>query len=191
MLESPTHADTKFWRLSPLDLCSRLGCGQTGLTAAEAAERLDRFGPNSDAPARIEGTMRAILRRLLEPLSLILLVAGIVSMLTGDGIGGLIIVLILALSIGLDTVQEGQAVRAAEILRRSVALKAEVRRDGAFVEIDVDRVVPGDLLRVRAGDIIPADALVLESTAFTAGEAALTGEPYPVPKRAGSVTRSR
>ncbi|MBC9881800.1 magnesium-translocating P-type ATPase [Bradyrhizobium sp. INPA01-394B] len=186
MLESPTHADTKFWRLSPLDLCSRLGCGQTGLTAAEAAERLDRFGPNSDAPARIEGTMRAILRRLLEPLSLILLVAGIVSMLTGDGIGGLIIVLILALSIGLDTVQEGQAVRAAEILRRSVALKAEVRRDGAFVEIDVDRVVPGDLLRVRAGDIIPADALVLESTAFTAGEAALTGEPYPVPKRAGS-----
>ncbi|MDN5000013.1 magnesium-translocating P-type ATPase [Bradyrhizobium sp. GCM10027634] len=188
MLESPTHADTKFWRLSPLELCNRLGCGQTGLTAAEAAKRFNRFGPNSDAPARIEGAMRAILRRLLEPLSLILLVAGIVSMLTGDDIGGLIIVLILALSIGLDTIQEGQAVRAAEILRRSVALKAEVRRDGAFVEIDVDRVVPGDLLRVRSGDIIPADALVLESTAFTAGEAALTGEPYPVPKRAGNAT---
>ncbi|OPY95163.1 magnesium-translocating P-type ATPase [Bradyrhizobium sacchari] len=179
---------SQFWRLSADALCTRLGCSLQGLTGAEAAERLGRFGPNSDAPPRIEGAMRAILRRLLEPLSLILLVAGLVSMLTGDDIGGLIIVLILAGSIGLDTIQEGHAVRAAEILRRSVALKAEVKRDGAFREIDVEQVVPGDLLRVRAGDIIPADALLLESTAFTAGEAALTGEPYPVPKRAGGVT---
>ncbi|WP_143198754.1 HAD-IC family P-type ATPase, partial [Bradyrhizobium sp. AS23.2] len=177
-----------FWRTSSEALCAQLGCSLQGLTATEAAERLDRFGPNSDAPPRIEGAARAILRRLLEPLSLILLVAGIISMLTGDGIGGLIIVLILALSIGLDTIQEGQAVRAAEILRRSVALKAEVRRDGAFREVDVDQVVPGDVLRVRSGDIIPADALILESTAFTAGEAALTGEPYPVPKRAGATS---
>jgi Mg2+-importing ATPase len=184
--ESPTHADNHFWRLSSDELCKRLGCGLTGLSATEAADRLDQFGLNSDAPPRIEGAARAILRRLLEPLSLILLVAGIVSMLTGDDIGGLIIVLILVLSIGLDTVQEGHAVRAAEILRRSVALKAEVRRDGAFREIDVDQVVPGDLLRVRSGDIIPADALILEATAFTAGEAALTGEPYPVQKRAGA-----
>ena len=182
---SNSQAD-RFWHLSTETLCTRLGCSLQGLSAADAAERLDRFGPNSDAPARIEGAARAILRRLLEPLSLILLVAGIVSMLTGDDIGGLIIVLILVLSIGLDTVQEGHAVRAAEILRRSVALKAEVRRDGAFREIEVDHVVPGDLLRVRAGDIIPADALVLESTAFTAGEAALTGEPYPVTKHAGA-----
>ncbi|GGI19965.1 magnesium-translocating P-type ATPase [Bradyrhizobium guangdongense] len=188
MLENPSRPDTHFWRLSPLDLSARLGCGLTGLTSAEAAGRLDRFGRNSDAPPRIEGAARAILRRLLEPLSLILLVAGIISMLTGDEIGGLIIVLILALSIGLDTVQEGHAVRAAEILRRSVALKAEVKRDGGFREVEVDQVVPGDILRVRAGDIIPADALILEATAFTAGEAALTGEPYPVQKQAGTAS---
>jgi len=182
----PNSQTSQFWRLPTDALCTQLGCSLQGLTATEAAARLGRFGPNSDAPPRIEGAARAILRRLLEPLSLILLVAGIVSMLTGDDIGGLIIVLILVLSIGLDTIQEGHAVRAAEILRRSVALKAEVRRDDAFREIDVDHVVPGDLLRVRAGDIIPADALILESTAFTAGEAALTGEPYPVQKRAGA-----
>jgi Mg2+-importing ATPase len=188
LLENPSRPDTHFWRLSPLDLSTRLGCGLTGLSAADAAERLDRFGPNSDAPPRIEGAARAILRRLLEPLSLILLVAGIISMLTGDEIGGLIIVLILALSIGLDTIQEGHAVRAAEILRCSVALKAEVKRDGKFGDVEVDQVVPGDILRVRAGDIIPADALILEATAFTAGEAALTGEPYPVPKHAGATS---
>ncbi|TPQ30313.1 magnesium-translocating P-type ATPase [Bradyrhizobium guangdongense] len=179
----PTPKD--FWQLPPDALCRQLGCGLQGLTAGEAKTRLARFGPNSDAPPSVEGAMRAILRRLMEPLSLILLVAGVISMLTGDEIGGLIIVLILTLSIGLDTVQEGHAVRAAEILRRSVALKAEVKRDGAFAEVDVEHVVPGDILRIRAGDIIPADALILESTAFTAGEAALTGEPYPVQKRAG------
>jgi P-type Mg2+ transporter len=183
--DSPAHADSHFWRLSPDQLSKRLGCGLAGLTAADASERLARFGPNSDAPPHIEGAARAILRRLLEPLSLILLVAGIISMLTGDDIGGLIIVFILVLSIGLDTVQEGHALQAAEVLRRSVALKAEVRRDNGFREIDVNQIVPGDILRVRSGDIIPADALILESTAFTAGEAALTGEPYPVQKRTG------
>ena len=95
---------------------------------------------------------------------------------------------ILVLSIGLDTFQEGRAVKAAEVLRRSVALKAEVKRDGAFVPVEVDTVVPGDVIRVRGGDIIPADALVLEATAFTTSEAALTGEPYPVEKRPGIVT---
>ncbi|MES1149776.1 MAG: cation-transporting P-type ATPase, partial [Bradyrhizobium guangdongense] len=116
----PTLKD--FWQLPPDALCRQLDCGLQGLTAGEADARLARFGPNSDAPPSVEGAMRAILRRLMEPLSLILLVAGVISMLTGDEIGGLITVLILTLSIGLDTVQEGHAVRAAEILRRSVAL---------------------------------------------------------------------
>ncbi|WNJ93517.1 magnesium-translocating P-type ATPase [Bosea sp. 685] len=175
-----------FWALSPKQICVALECTTDGLSSIEAAKRLDQYGPNSDATAKTDSRLRAVLRRMLEPLSLILLAAGIVSVATGDTIGGSIIVAILALSIGLDTVQEGQAMKAAEVLRRSVALKAEVKRDGAFVQIDVEKVVPGDLLRVRAGDIIPADALILDSTAFTAGEAALTGEPYPVEKRAGA-----
>ncbi|WP_188519881.1 magnesium-translocating P-type ATPase [Alsobacter metallidurans] len=179
----PGGALAQFWTLSVEEVCGRLGCGTSGLTAAEAASRLERFGPNRDAESRREGWPRAVLRRLLEPLSLILLSAGLVSVVTGDEVGGGIIVAILTLSIGLDTVQEGQAIRAAEVLRQSVALKAEVLRDGASLQIDVEQVVPGDLLRVRAGDIIPADALVLDAAAFTAGEAALTGEPYPVEKR--------
>ena len=183
MADGSDLAGNSFWKLTPEAICAELHCGRQGLTTAEASERLDRYGPNSDAPARAAGLLRALLRRLLEPLSLILLVAGIVSILTGDSIGGSIIVLILSLSIGLDTVQEGHAVRTAEILRRSVALKAEVKRDGVFRQVDVESVVPGDLLRVRAGDIVPADALILEATACTTGEAALTGEPYPVPKR--------
>ena len=178
----------RFWCLSPHQVSEAMGCDLNGLTTADAEDRLQRYGHNADSPSHVVGPLRAVLRRLLEPLSLILLVAGVISMLTGDEIGGAIIVLILALSIGLDTVQEGQAVRAADELRRSVALKAEVRRDGSYREIDVEAVVPGDVMRVRAGDIIPADALILESKAFTAGEAALTGEPYPVTKQPGMPT---
>ncbi|MHB2210811.1 magnesium-translocating P-type ATPase [Methylobacterium sp. CM6257] len=177
-----------FWTATPEALASTLGCGPGGLSAEEAGRRLVRYGANVDAPAAVVTHLGAVLRRILEPLSLILLVAALVSALSGDWIGGAIIAIILALSIGLDTVQEGHALRAAEALRRSVALKAEVRRDGVYTTIPVEAVVPGDLIRVRAGDIVPADALVVESTAFTAAEAALTGEPYPVEKRPGAVT---
>lgn len=185
---SPGAVPPKFWNEAPDTLAARLGCDLSGLTAEEARQRLAAHGPNGDAAAAGQGLWRSVARRLLEPLSLILLAAGIVSMATGDMIGGTIIVAILILSIGLDTAQEGHAIKAAEVLRKSVALKAEVLRDGAFRQVDVLDVVPGDVIRARAGDIVPADALILQSDACTAGEAALTGEPYPVEKRAGTVT---
>jgi P-type Mg2+ transporter len=188
-MNQPARSDglVTFWTETPEAVGAKLHCGLLGLSSSEAEQRLAQYGPNSDAETRSDSIVRAILRRLLEPLSLILLAAGIVSVATGDSIGGSIIVTILVVSIGLDTVQEGHAVRTADILRRSVALKAEVKRDGGFHQIEVEKVVPGDILRVRAGDIVPADALILESTACTAGEAALTGEPYPVEKRPGAV----
>jgi len=179
-----------FWTRPPADLFAALKCTPDGLSAADAEARFAEYGPNSDVQTRGDGIARAILRRLLEPLSLILLVAGVVSALTGDTVGGAIIVAILTISIGLDTVQEGHAVKASEELRRSVALKAEVRRDGAFGPIEVERLVPGDVVRLRAGDIVPADAIILESAACTCGEAALTGEPYAVEKRPGAVVAS-
>ena len=142
-----THPDdlATFWTHTPEAVCAALGCGIDGLSSADAERRLAQYGPNSDAETTTDSLSRAIFRRLLEPLSLILLAAGIVSVATGDAIGGSIIVAILVLSIGLDTVQEGHAVRAAAVLRRSVALKAEVKRDGTFLQIEVDKVVPGDI----------------------------------------------
>ena len=184
----PILADRPFWTLSKDALFAPLQSSPIGLTTEEAAKRLKQFGANSDAAPKHPSALRAVLRRLLEPLSLILLIAGIASVATGDGVGGSIIVIILIVSIGLDTVQEGQAMRAAEMLRLSVALKAEVKRDKEYIQVTIDTVVAGDVMRVRAGDIIPADGLLLEGSAFTANEAALTGEPYPVEKRPGMVS---
>jgi P-type Mg2+ transporter len=179
--------DRPFWSRSIEETCTALNCSPVGLSASDAVTRLGQFGSNADVQSKHIGAIRAISRRLLEPLSLILLIAAIVSAGTGDIIGGSIIAVILVVSIGLDTFQEGHAVRAADVLRQSVALTAEVRRDGTFLQVPVEQVVPGDLIRVRAGDIIAADGLVVECTAFAANEAALTGEPYPVEKRPGPV----
>jgi Mg2+-importing ATPase len=187
MIEARPGGLPQFWTRTPEAVCAELHCGRDGLSTPDAEVRLGRYGPNADAVATRAGFFRAIARRLLEPLSLILLAAGIVSAVTGDTIGGSIIVTILVVSIGLDTIQEAHAAKAAEELRRSVALEAEVKRDGAFRSVVVEAVVPGDVIRIKAGDIIPADALLLESKALTAGEAALTGEPYPVEKRPGVV----
>lgn len=176
-----------FWTLGREELLTRLGVRASGLDTPTAARRLSEFGPNSDrAPAR-NGVAAAIARRLLEPLCLMLLAAGFVAVWTGDTAGGSIIVAILALSIGLDAWQERRASEAAELLRRSVATKAEVLRDQKFVSIDVAAIVPGDVLRLRAGDVVPADGLLLETKALSVGEAALTGEPYAIEKHCGPV----
>ncbi|MFG1185744.1 magnesium-translocating P-type ATPase [Xanthobacter aminoxidans] len=186
---APVDAGTAaFWTEAPDALCRRLTCGTTGLSSAEAAERLDRFGPNLDKPPSRSGPIRALLRRLLEPLILMLLVAAGVSAATGDAASAAIIILVIVASIGLDTVQEARASKAAAALREQVALTAEVCRDGVFCTLPTDRIVPGDVFRVRTGDIIPADAVILSSDGFAANEAALTGEPYAVEKRPGAVS---
>ena len=176
-----------FWTQTPADAATALGCGASGLTSADAAARLAKYGRNADAQTREAGLIASVGRRLLEPMCLILIAAAVVSAATGDVPSALIILVILGASVALDTVQEGSAKRAAEALRQSVAVKAEVKRDGAFTSIDAETVVPGDVFRVGVGDIIPADGLVLEASAFTANEAALTGEPYGVIKRPGEV----
>lgn len=180
-------ADGSFWTQTPSEAASALSCSVSGLTSSEAATRFAKFGRNADVQAREAGMVVTVGRRLLEPLSLILIAAAVVSTATGDAASAAIILVIVGASVALDTVQEGRAKRAAEMLRRSVALKTMVKRDGAFIAIDAEAVVPGDVFRVAVGDIIPADGLVLEANAFTANEAALTGEPFGSVKRPGEV----
>ena len=178
-------SDQPFWMHSPAQSASALGCGVAGLTSSDALLRLAKYGRNADEQVRESGLIVSVGRRLLEPMCLVLIAAAIVSAATGDASSAVIILIILGVSVALDTVQEGSAKRAAEALRQSVALKAGVKRDGDFVSIDAETVVPGDVFRVGVGDIIPADAIVLEANAFSANEAALTGEPYGVVKRPG------
>ncbi len=158
----------------------------TGLTSAEARATLARVGPNALASRQRFTIGRQALRSITNPLTLILLLASGVSASLGETTNAIIIFVIVALSVGIDTFQTARSQRAADALRRSVALTATVLRDGAWQEVERRAIVPGDIIRLAAGDLVPADATLLESHDLYAQEAALTGESLPAEKHAAT-----
>src|SRR5579871_4663903 len=176
---------TAFWSCSLSALFEQTQSGLGGLTAAEAADRLARIGPNAVAHAPHVRLTLKIAKRFAEPLVAILLVAAAISGLTGDMASFAIIVVVIVLSIALDIVQEHRAEQAADALRRSVAIHADVLRDGKLFSVAVEQLVPGDVIELRAGDLVPADGVIVEGRNLHVNEALMTGEPYPVEKRVG------
>jgi magnesium-transporting ATPase (P-type) len=122
---------------------------------------------------------------LANPLVLILLAASVVSGIVGEALDAAIIVTIVLLSVGLDFFQSFRSEQAATRLQGLVALTARVWRDAKLTDIPLREVVPGDILELRAGDLLPADANVLAAVTLSVDQAALTGEPLPVEKRVG------
>jgi Mg2+-importing ATPase len=155
-----------------------------GLSRAEAAERLKQYGPNRLQPALQRAVLLQFLAHFRNPLVLVLLAASGISALTGDVTGAFIIGLIVVMSVTLDFVQAYRAGQAAERLALKVAVTASVLRDGQAAELPVMQLVPGDVVLLSAGNLVPADAHLLEANDFFVNQAQLTGEPYPVEKRA-------
>jgi P-type Mg2+ transporter len=157
-----------------------------GLTSIEAAQRLAQYGANRLAPATQRWVVLQFLAHFKNPLVLVLLVAAGISALTGDVTGALIIGLIVLMSVTLDFVQAYRAGRAAEQLALKVAVTASVLRDGQPCELPVTQLVPGDVVLLSAGNLVPADARLLEANDFFVNQAQLTGEPFPVEKKAAA-----
>ncbi len=173
-----------FWKLPTKALLDRLGVSEGGLTSKEAAERLVTFGSNDAAAPKRAPAWLGLARRLSNPLVLILLVASGLSAATGDVASFVIISSIVLLSVLLDFVQESRAQDAVDALRAQVALRADVRRNGVEASLPIAQVVPGDIVRLAAGDLVPADGVLLSSRDFFVNQALLTGEAYPVEKQA-------
>ncbi len=183
-MASDSEAGWKFWQMPLADVERRLGVGRDGLGSAEAASRRLRYGSNTlEARTRLS-LARKFLSRFRNPLVIILLVAALISALTGDLASFIIISTIVLVSAVLDTAQEYRAEEAAESLKVSVALKERVVRDGQEVTVLAQDLVPGDVVLLAAGDLVPADGLLLESRDFFVNEALLTGESYPAEKHA-------
>ena len=155
-----------------------------GLTSQEAAERLQQFGPNEPAPPCRRSAVRDLLRLFLNPLVLILLIAASVSGFLGQAVDAGIIITIVLLSVTTDFIQTYHSDRAVEQLRERVAPTATTLRDGEWREIRRADIVPGDLVRLSAGDMVPADARLLVSRDLYIQQAALTGESLPAEKEA-------
>jgi Mg2+-importing ATPase len=182
----PIDSRIQTWWLEPLPIeTADLANVATGLSVGEAKARLAKFGPNLFRERQVKSLLMQFLIRFKNPLVLILLAASVVSALTGAVTNFLIISCIVLLSVTLDFVQEYRANAAAEKLRQSVSVRAIVLRDGKPLEIMVSQVVPGDVVLLSAGDLIPADGRVLEARDFFVKQALLTGESYPVEKKPG------
>jgi Mg2+-importing ATPase len=161
-----------------------------GLTSEEAEARFRQLGPNDPALSKRHSPARELLRLFLNPLVMILPAAAAVSAMVGESVDAGIIVVIVLLSVAVDFGQTHRSQGAIERLRERVEPTASVLRDGQWQEIRRSLVVPGDVVRLSAGDLVPADARLLVSRDLYIQQAALTGESMPAEKQAGGTETS-
>ena len=174
-------------------LFEQLESSEQGLTSAEASKRLDKYGPNDTTGLKRTSPVVQFLRLFVNPLVAILIVASVVSAVLGDRVNASIIIVIVLLSNMLNFVQTYRSQNAVEKLRADVAPTASVLRDGTWLELPRREVVPGDIVRLTAGDLVPADARLVQATDLHVQQAALTGESLPAEKSAddgGDATES-
>ena len=156
----------------------------TGLSAAEAADRLILHGPNELPGKGGRNFVHIVTDVLREPMFALLLGSGVIYMLLGDRMEALLLLIFASLSVGIAVIQETRSEHVIEALRDLTSPRALVIRDGIRVRIPGREVVPGDILALSEGDRVPADAIVLEASELQLDESLLTGESVPVRKRA-------
>jgi len=173
----------------PVDeVLAQLKTSQSGLSTQEVQSRLATYGPNELAEKQKRTGLVEILYHLRNPLVLILLIAGLISGFVGQVTDAVIIFFIVLLSIILDVYQETKAQNAAEALKERVTTKATVLRDGLKEEVKLSEIVPGDIVYLIAGDLVPADSRLISVKDFNLNQSALTGEAFPVEKNANPLS---
>ena len=180
-----TTPEAPTWHVrSSADVVAELGVEPAaGLSGQEAAERLTRYGPNKFAEAKAEPRWHAFLRQYRDPMQIVLLGAGVISIYPVKQTGtGIMILLLTLLNAVLGLNQEGKAAAAVAALAKMMIVKARVRRDSALALLPAEELVPGDVVEIEAGDVVPADGRVLSAATLEVAEAALTGESLPVGK---------
>jgi Mg2+-importing ATPase len=176
----------QYWSLQPEALLTALQSSRSGLAADQAEARLSQVGLNQLRARPRLSALQLLLNQFRSPLVLILLFATGVSALTGDWVDAAIIAAIVLGSTVMGFLQEYSAGNAVERLRARVASRSAVLRDGTLRTLPSERIVPGDVIQLSAGSLIPADGVLLEASDFYVNQAVLTGETFPVEKRPGS-----
>lgn len=181
--------DVHWHSLSAKEVMSILKTGLNGLSDEEARNRLAEFGPNE--LRKVEGISwwRILLSQFMDILIVILLVATAISLVIGEIVDAVVIIAIVFVSAIIGFSEEYRGEKALEALKRLAAPKARVIRDGKDLEVPSRELVPGDLIVLRAGDRVPADARLVEAWNLQTNEAPLTGESTPVYKNAGATLR--
>jgi Mg2+-importing ATPase len=176
--------DQQYHAISEEALFSALSSSPQGLTGVQAEKNRAVYGPNDIAHIHKRPVILQFLAHFKNLLVIILLFAAVVSLVVGEITDAVIIFIIVFASVTLDFFQEYKAENTAELLKQKIITKATVFRDGKQEELPITALVPGDLVSMTAGDIIPADARLLSAKDFYVNQSSLTGEPFPVAKTA-------
>ena len=176
-----------YWSVPPEQLLATLHASVNGLQPEEAAARLRQYGPNRIEAQHQSSALRLLLRQFRSPLVLILIFAAVVSGVVGEWIDASIVLAIVFGSTFLGFAQEYTAGNAVEKLRSQVTIRSSVLRGGVVQTLPSEEVVPGDIVLLSAGTLIPADGIVLDARDFFVNQAVLTGETFPVEKNAAPV----
>ncbi len=184
-----TTPDVAWYALTPDEVASRLEVDPAaGLTSAEAGTRRSKYGNNSFAEAKKASRWQVFSRQYADPMQIVLLVAGIVCLfLPGQFYTGVFLILLTLFNAWMAMNQEGKAEASAAALQGMMVVKAKVRRNGELAEIPMEELVPGDIVNIEAGDLVPADARILSAATLEIDESALTGESIPTPKQVEAV----
>jgi Mg2+-importing ATPase len=179
-----------YWAQPVEEVAAGLGVGTAGLTSAQAAQRLEKFGPNELRARRGSSRLHVLWRQVRSPLVLLLVFAAVASAASGEWMDGGIVGAILAASVGIGYQREYRAEPAIGALIARVQLTAEAVRDGRPRTISAREVVPGDVVMLGPGSIVPGDAVLLDTTELHVDDAVLTGESFPMVKRPGHVAET-
>ena len=171
-----------FWSKKAEEVLKELESSPDGLTDEEAKKRLEKYGYNTIKEKEKLTTFELFINQFKSPLILLLIFAAGVSYYTEDKTDAIIVLFIVFISGILGFWQEKGATDTVKKLLSLVKITASVIRNRVKKEIPVEEVVPGDIIVVSAGDVVPADCLLLESKDLFVNEAILTGEPFPVEK---------
>jgi P-type Mg2+ transporter len=174
-----------YWSVSATGMLQQLGATREGLVGEEARQRLTRYGSNLLKPQARSNALTLLLGQFKSPIVLLLLFATGLSFFLHDPVNAFIILAIVLASGLLGFWQEHSATRAVEKLLAMVQVKATALRDGKPQDIAVEEIVPGDIVILNAGDLVPGDCLLDESKDLFVDEATLTGETYPAEKSVG------
>jgi len=175
---------TAYWAKPVEEIARGLGSGPAGLDPDEAARRLTERGPNAVNGERPFSSARLMFEQVKSPLMLILAFAVLVSIIVGDYTDGIVVLAIVTVSAGIGFWRERDARNAIARLRARLAIETQVIRGGVRQRIRATDVVPGDVVVLSAGALVPADALLWDATDLHINEAILTGETFPTEKRA-------
>jgi len=168
----------------------KLAVTQEGLTSTEVEKRLQEFGRNEVAKEKRRSFFDRILDEFKNPLTILLIVLGIISYLTGDVRATIMIMIMVIMGVVLRNVQEARADNAAEKLKAMVSTTAAVVREGVKKEISLEEIVPGDIVHLSVGDMVPADLRLLTEKDLFINQATLTGESVPVEKKPDTMSAS-